>query len=187
MNVGQPIGHGHDTTNASVANRGRGAQGVAVKRVKLALKTHLFGGLDQQSQVVAPVAGDHSLRPTGLDLDRIRQEVFDPAHGMQLLAHQSDVGPHQRQLAFGFTGHSVTKTVVLANDVNTLERLVLFNHLHQCGHAHVGMGVKPEVPKTAFLISQDRVNSRIVEKQHALAWLALVVFVDGLDQGRGIG
>ena len=106
---------------------------------------------------------------------------------MQLLAHQSDVGPNQRELTFGFTGHGVTKTVVLANDVDTLERLVLFDHLHQRGHAHVGMGVKPEVPKTAFFVGQDRVNSRVIEKQHALAWLALVVFVDGLDQGRGVG
>ena len=49
------------------------------------------------------------------------------------------------------------------------------------------MGIKPEVPKTAFFIGKDRVNGRVIQEQHALARLALVVFVDGLDQGCGIG
>ena len=106
---------------------------------------------------------------------------------MQLFTRNANVRALQAELVFGLAQHALAKAVVLADQVHTFERLVVTNHLHERGHAHVGMGVKAKVPEAAFLVGERRVYCRIVQKQHAFAWLALVVFVDGVDQRRRRG
>jgi hypothetical protein len=126
------------------------AQGVAVEGVEAAVKAHLARGLHQQRQVVAPVAGDHRLRAAGLDLDGVGRKVLHAAHGVQLVAHDGHVGALRGQLLFGLAQHGLAKAVVLADQVHALERFVLTHHLHQRGHAHVGMGVKAESARSCI-------------------------------------
>ena len=109
---------------------------------------------------------------------------------MQLVADDLHVGPLLAQLLSGFAQHRLTKAVVLPDQVNAFERLVVLEHIHQRGHSHVGMRVKAKVPEAAFLVGQRRLYRRVIEKQHALGRLPLIVFVDGVNQhgrrGRGV-
>ena len=182
--IGQPVGHGHHLAHTGIAYGSRGAQCVAIKGEKAAVKPHLTRGLHQQRQVVAPVAGDHGLRAAGLDLDGIGRKVFHAAHGVQLVAHHGHIGALRGQLLFGLAQHGLAKAVVLTDEVHAFERFVLTHHFHERGHAHVGVGIKAEMPEAAFLVGEDGIYRRVIEEQHALARLALVVFVDGLDQHR---
>jgi hypothetical protein len=72
-------------------------------------KPALPGGLDQQRQVVAPVAGDDRLRAAGLDLGGIGQEVLHAAHRVQLVAHDLHIRPLQAQLPRGLAQHGWPK------------------------------------------------------------------------------
>ena len=185
--IGQPVGHGHHLANARITHGGGRAQGVAVEGVEAAFVAHLAGGFHQQGQVIAPVAGDHRLRAAALDLDGVRRKVFDAAHRVQLVAHHRHVGALRGQLLLGLAQHGLAKAVVLANQVHALEGFVLAHHLHQRGHAHVGVGVKAEVPEAALFVGEDRVHRRVVQEQHAFAGFTLVVLVDGFDQHRSRG
>ena len=118
------------------------------------------------------------------DLDGIRQEVLHTRHRVQLVADDLHVGALQADLLFGFTQHRLTKAVVLPDQVNAFKRLVVLEHIHQSGHAHVGMRVKTKVPEAALFVGQGRLHRRVIEKQHPLGRLALVVLVDGVNQHR---
>ena len=65
--------------------------------------------------------------------------------------------------------------------------MVLAQDRHERSHAHVGMGIKTEMPKAAVFIGQSRINRRVVEKQHTPIGLAFVVLVDRIDQRRCVG
>jgi hypothetical protein len=103
---------------------------------------------------------------------------------VQLVAHHGHIGALRGQLLFGLAQHGLAKAVVLTDEVHAFERFVLTHHFHERGHAHVGVGIKAEMPEAAFLVGEDGIYRRVIEEQHALARLALVVFVDGLDQHR---
>jgi len=49
------------------------------------------------------------------------------------------------------------------------------------------MGVKAEMPEAALVVGQHRVYRRVIQEQHTLTRLALVVLVDRVDQARGGG
>jgi hypothetical protein len=60
--------------------------------------------------------------------------------------------------------------------------------LHEGGqrfHLHGGVGVQPEVPVAALAVGERRVHRGVVEEQHLLAGVALVVLVQEVDDGRG--
>ena len=101
---------------------------------------------------------------------------------MQLLAGDADVRALLRQLLARLAQHALAKAVVLAQQIHRFERCVLAQHLHQRGQAHVGVGVKAEMPKAAFLIGQRRVYRRVVQKQHPARRVAGIVFLDGINQ-----
>ena len=126
------------------------------------------------------------MRATGFDFGGVGDEIFDPAQRVQLIADDFHVWPLGGNLPLCFFQNRLAKAVVLANQVNAFGVFVAREHIHQCGHAHVGMGVKPEVPVAALFIRQRRVDCRIIQENHALGRLAFVVFVDRVNQhGRG--
>ena len=122
-----------------------------------------------------------------LDLDGIGRKVFDPAHRVQLIAHDTHIGPLRRQLASGLAQHGLTKAVVLPYQIGALHRLIVLDDLHQRRHAHVGMGIKAEVPEAAALIGQRRVYRRIVQIQHPARRVAAVVLFNRIQQCRRRG
>ena len=73
---------------------------------------------------------------------------------MQLVADDLHVGPQRAELPPRLAQHRLAEAVVLADQVDALERLVVLQHLHQRGHAHVGMRVEAEVPEAAALVGE---------------------------------
>ena len=180
--VGKPVRHRNHLAHAGIAQRRRHAQCIAIEGVELALITHVLRGLDQQCQVIAPVPGQHRLRAAGLDFHGIRNEVLHPPQRMQLVPDDLHIGTLHAQLLAGLAQHRLAKAVVLADQVDAFDRLVILEHIHQGRHAHVGVGIKTKMPVAALFVRQDGIDRRIVQEQHALARLALVVLVDGIDQ-----
>jgi hypothetical protein len=182
-----PLGHRVDGADTGLADRRWDAERIAVEGEELAAGIDLARRLDQQRQVVAPVSGENRLRAAGPDLGRIGQEVLDAPHRMQLIAHDLDVRPlgaeHRPRLA----QHVLAEAVVLANQVDLLDRSVGAQHLDQRRQTHVGVRVEAEVPGAAALVGQHRIDRRVVQEQHAALRIALVVAVDRLDQRRRRG
>ena len=182
--VRKPIRHRNHLTHAGLGQHAGHTQRVPIKSVELTFKTHFLGSFDQEREVIAEVAGQNRLRATLFDLDGVGQKVLDARHRVQLVADDLHVGPLLAQLLSGFAQHRLTKAVVLPDQVNAFERLVVLEHIHQRGHAHVGMRVKTKVPEAALFVGQGRLHRRVIEKQHPLGRLALVVLVDGVNQNR---
>ena len=152
--IREPVRNGDHLAHTRFANRRRRAERIAVKRIEAAVVADFFRGLDQQRQVIAPVAREHRLRAAGFDLHGIRDEVFHPPQRVQLIANNLHIGPLQSELFSRFTQHALPKAVVLADQVNAFQCLVVFQHLHQRSHAHVGMRVEAEMPVAAFFVRQ---------------------------------
>ena len=102
---------------------------------------------------------------------------------MQFVPGDTHIGPLRRQLAPCLAQHALPKAVILAHQVHRLERRIFAQQLHQSRHAHVGMGVESEMPKTAFFIGQRGVHGRVVQKKYAPGRIAGVVLVDSVNQG----
>ena len=49
-------------------------------------------------------------------------------------------------------------------------------------HLHGGIGIKAEMPVTAFAVGEIRVDRRVVEENDFLARVAFVVFVHSIEQ-----
>ena len=180
--IWEPVRHGNHFAHTRLANRRRRAERITVKRIEPTLVADFFGGLDQKRQIIAPITRDHRLRAAGFDLHGIRNEVLHPAQSMQLIAYDLHIRPLQSDLFPGFTQHTLPKAVVLSDQVNAFQCLVVFKHLHQRSHAHVGMRVEAEMPVAAFFVRQRRIHRRVIQKKHALGRLTFVVFVDGVNQ-----
>jgi hypothetical protein len=72
--------------------------------------------------------------------------------------------------------------VVLVQQVDLLDVLLV---LHEGGHRfhlHRRVGVEAEVPEAALAVGQIGVDRRLVQEDHFLARVALVVLVDRIDQ-----
>ena len=185
--IGQPVGHCQHLAHACIAQGRRGAQCIAVEGVETPFIACLARSLDEQHQIIAPVAGDHGLGTALLDLDRIGRKVLDAAHGVQLVAHDAHIGPLHAKLAPCFAQHGLAKAVVLPDQIGTVYGLVVLDDLHQRSHAHIGMGIEAEMPEAAALVGQRRVHGRIVQIQHTARRVSAVVLVDGVEKRRRCG
>ena len=101
---------------------------------------------------------------------------------MQVFTHDLDVRPLARQGFFGVLGHLHTVRVVLPQDVHLFNVFLVGDEARHGFHFHGGVGVKAEVPVAALAVGQVRVDSRVVEEDHFLAGVALVVFADRIGQ-----
>ncbi len=75
--------------------------------------------------------------------------------------------------------------VILVDEVDLLDVLLV---LHEGGHGlhlHRGVGVEAEVPVAALAVGEIRVHRGVVQEDHFLAGVALVVLVDRVDQRAG--
>ena len=104
---------------------------------------------------------------------------------MQLIPHHRDVGPLHRQLTPSFPHNGLAKAVVLPYEVDTFDATVFAQRVHESGHAHIRMGIKAEVPKTAFFIRQRRIDRRVIQEHNPFGRFAFIVFVDSLHQRAG--
>ncbi len=176
------IPHEVHAAGGAGAQRGGCAGVVGVVGEELDVEAGLVGGLDQQRQVGAPVAGDHRVGAGGLDLGDIGREVRHLGERVQVLADNLDVGTLAREVGLGELGHLDAVRVVLADDVDLVDVLLILDEGGQRLHLHRGVGVEAEVPVAALAVGEIRVDRRVVHVEHFLARIALVVLVDRVDQ-----
>jgi hypothetical protein len=74
--------------------------------------------------------------------------------------------------------------VVLADDVDLLDRGLVLHERGQRLHLHGGVSVQPEVPEIALLVGQRRVHRSVVQVYQFFAGVALVVFLDRVGDGQ---
>jgi len=179
------VGHLEHAAGAALAQRRRRAGHTGVVGEELAVVAAFVGGLDQQRQVGTPVASDHGVGARGLDLGDVGREIAHLCQWVQVFTHDLHVGALAGQVFLGELGHLVTVRVVLVEQVDVLDvRLVLHEGGHGL-HLHRGIGVEAEVPVAALAVGEVRVHGGVVQEDHFLARVALVVLVDGVDQRAG--
>ena len=83
----------HLVIEAGLLDRGRAAAAAGVIGVPVDLEPGVGRGLQQQRDVLAPVAGDDAVGAGRLDLGDIGREVGDLQQRMQFVADDLDVGP----------------------------------------------------------------------------------------------
>ncbi len=75
--------------------------------------------------------------------------------------------------------------VVLVDQIDLLDVGLVLHEGGQRFHLHRGVGVHAEVPVAALAVGQVGIDRRVVDEQHFLAWIALVVLVEEVDDRRG--
>ena len=81
-------------------------------------------------------------------------------------------------------GDLLAVRVVLVEQVDLLDVRLVLHEGGQRLHLHGGVGVEAEVPVAALAVGQVGVDRGVVEVEHFLAGIALVVLVDGVDDGQ---
>ena len=166
-------------------DRGRAAGAAGIIGVPVHLQAGVGGGLQQQREVLAPVAGHDGVGAGRLDLGDVRREVGDLEQRMQFVADDLDVGPLGGEHRPGGGADRFAERIVLVDQIDVLDGR---HGLHVVGerlHLDVGVRIPAEMPEAAFLVGQDRIDRGIVEVQHFLAGIALVVFGDEIRQRAG--
>ena len=171
-----------NAAGAVCAQRRRCAGDAGIVSKELAREAALVGRLDQQRQVRTPVAGDHGVSAGCLDFGDVGRKVAGLGQRVQVFTHDLDIRPLARQGFFGVLGHLHAVRVVLPQDVDLLDVFLLGDEARHGFHFHGGVGVKAEVPVAALAVGQVRVYSRVVQKDHFLAGVALVVLADRIGQ-----
>jgi arginase family enzyme len=82
-------------------DRGRAAGAAGVIGVPVDLQPGVRGGLQQQREILAPVAGDDAVGARCLDLGDVGREVGDLEQRMQFVADDLDVRPLGGQHGLG--------------------------------------------------------------------------------------
>ena len=103
---------------------------------------------------------------------------------MQVFAHDLDVGALARQVLLRELRHLVAVRVVLVQQVHLLDVGLVLDEGGQRFHLHRRVGVEAEMPVAALAVGEVGVDRGVVEVDDLLAGVALVVLVDGVDDGR---
>ena len=147
--VGVPPRHRVDCAHASLANGCRRTEGIAIEGAELESSAEPAHGLDQEREVIAPVAGEDRLRSTGLNLGGIGQEVLDAPQRMQFIADVVDVGSLHRQQRKRLPIDLLAEAVALPHQMQLRQCRIAAHDLRQRRQAHIGMGIEAIVPGTA--------------------------------------
>ena len=122
-----------------------------------------------------------------LDLRDVRREVLHLLQRVKLVADDLDVGALLGQHLARRRGDGLAERVILVDEIDGLDLLILRDDVGHRRHFHVGVGVEAEMPEIALLVGERRIDGRIVQEQHFLARIALVVLLDRLGDGERDG
>ena len=164
---------------------GRAAGAAGIIGVPVDLEPGVGRGLQQQREILAPVAGHHGVGARCLDLGDVGREIGDLQQRMQFVADDLDVRPLGAEHRLGGGSDGLAERVVLVDQVDVLDG---GRGLHVVGerlHLDVGVGIPAEMPEAALVVGQHRIDRGIVEVQDFLAGIALVVLGDEIRQRAG--
>ena len=177
----------HLIVEVALLDRGRAAGAACVVGVPAHLEAGVSRGLQQQCEVLAPVAGDHGVGARRLDLRNVRREVGDLQQRVLFVADDLDVRTLFFQHRTRRGAHGFAERIILIDEVQLLDG---GNALHVVGegfHLDVGIRVPAEVRKAALVVGEDGVDRGVVEVEHFLAGVAFVVLGDEVTQRAGHG
>ena len=106
---------------------------------------------------------------------------------MEIVTHDLDVRTLLFQHFPGRFGYRLTEAVVLVDQVHLLDVVVGGDVVGQRVHFHVGVGVEAEVPVGTTLVGERGVHGGVVQIQHLVTGVALVVLLNGGNQRGGHG
>ncbi len=183
LDVGVAFGDLEDLiVEVALLDRGRAAGAACIVGVPVDLQTGVRCGLEQQGEVLAPVAGDDAVRARRLDLCDVGREVLDLQQRMLFVTDDLDVGTLGLEHREGRCADRFAERVVLIDQVDLLHRRLGLHVVGQRFHLDVGIRIPAEVPVAALVVREARIDRGIVEEQHFLAGVAFVVLVDEVDQ-----
>ena len=177
------ISHLIDPSCGVLTQRSGRACDAGVIGEELAVVATFVGRFDQQSQVGAPVAGDDRVGTRGFDFGNVGCEVAHLGQRMQVFAHDLDVRALACQVFLGVLDDLLTVRIILVEQINFLDRGLLFDEGGHGFHFHGGICIKAEMPVTAFAVGEIRVHRRVVQENNFFARIALVVLVHRFKQG----
>src|SRR6266478_3543956 len=101
---------------------------------------------------------------------------------MEFVADNFDVGPLRLQHGLGRGADRFTERIVLIDQIKLLDRRNALHVIAERFHLDVGVRIPAEMPEAALRVGQNRIDGGIVEIQHFLAGIALVVFGNEVGQ-----
>ena len=163
---------------------GRTAGAAGVVGVPVDLESGVGRSLQQQREILAPVAGHHGVGARCLDLGDVGREIGDLQQRMQFVADDLDVRPLGAEHRLGGGSDGLAERVILVDQIDVLDG---GRGLHVVGerlHLDVGVGIPAEMPEAALVVGQNRIDRGIVEVENFLAGIALVVLCDEIRSAR---
>ena len=94
---------------------------------------------------------------------------------MKVFAGDLRVRPVAGQAFLEILGHLLTVGVVLIEQVDLFDLRLILHERSQGLHFHGGVCIKPEMRERAFLVGQRRIDRCVVQINHFLARVALIV------------
>ena len=165
----------HAMRQPGLLDRSRAAGAAGVIGVPVGLQAGVGRRLQQQREVLAPIAGDDAVGARGLDLGDIGRKIGDLEQRMHFVADDFDVRPLLFQHGPRRCSHRLAERIVLIDQINLLDVRPAFHEGRQRGHLDVGIGVPAKMPKGAFVVGQNWIDRGVIEIKHLLAGIAVVV------------
>ena len=170
---------------AGLLDRGRAAGAAGVIGVPVRLQARVGGRLEQERDVLAPVAGDDAVGAGRLDLGDVGREIGDLEQRMEFVADDLDVGPLLLEHGARRLRHRMAERIVLVDQIDLLDVRLGLHERRQRRHLDVGVGVPAEMPVRAFVVGQNRIDRGIIEIEDLLAGIAVVVLRHPVGQRCG--
>ena len=111
----------HAIRQIGLLDRRRAAGAAGIVGIPIDLQSGVGRGLDQQGDILAPVAGDDAVGAGGLDLGDIRREVGDLEQGMHLVADDLDVRPFGVEHLARLGAHRLAERIVLVDQIDLFD------------------------------------------------------------------
>ena len=164
---------------------GRAADAAGIIGVPIDLKAGIGRRLEQQREIVGPIAGHDTVGSGRLDLGDIRREVGDLLQRVHLVADDLDIGAFLREHLARGAAHGLAERIILVDQIDLLDVGARLHVVGERFHLDVGIGVPAEMPIAAFLVGEHRIDGGIVEIDDFLARIAFVVLADLIFERSG--
>ena len=175
----------HPVVETGLLDRGRPARAAGVVGEPVDLQAGIGGGLQEQREILAPVAGDHGIGARRFDLGDVGREISHLQQRVEFVTDNGYVRPLGLEHRHRRPSHRMTKRIVLVDQIDLLDVGLALHVVGEGLHLDVGIGVPAEMRECAFVVGQNRIDRRVIEIEHFLAWIALVVFGNPIRQGGG--